>query len=363
MCGGYSHARNRADGCLSPGRLRPGRRSRCLGGTQPRGRPCAPGLSSGLGGPGSDWWCSMTAASRRARCGATRQLIARGCRIVLGPYGSDCVRAVARECAGAVVWNHGGAADDVQRLPGVVSVSAPSSRYLVALGRAVAGLRPGARVAVLTAPGRFARFASEGLEGEASALGLELVGTWAGRMPSSSAARSSGKRSGYAGSPAETTSCSAASRPASPPAPWGQDMAGGDARARAAAPDPPGEPALGPGSVPLATTSALRRTRPRLVAQHRLQLDPADPLAAARTLRTSTFFGAFELDATAFSAATASRSSAVGPASPNSSWPRPRDRLASRRDRRRGRRRRRIAVRRARAWPARTSRRRPRAPP
>src|SRR6266581_4399478 len=30
------------------------------------------------------------------------------CRVVLGPYGSDCVRAVARSAA--VVWNHGAAA-------------------------------------------------------------------------------------------------------------------------------------------------------------------------------------------------------------------------------------------------------------
>src|SRR2546428_14040007 len=53
------------------------------------------------------------------------ELAAGGCRIVLGPYGSDCVRAVARSCAGAVVWNHGAAADDVQRLPGVVSLPSP----------------------------------------------------------------------------------------------------------------------------------------------------------------------------------------------------------------------------------------------
>lgn len=33
-----------------------------------------------------------------------------------------------------------------------------------------------------------------------------------------------------------------------------------------------------------------------LVAAHCLQLDPEDPLAAARRLRTTTFFGVFELD-------------------------------------------------------------------
>ena len=42
---------------------------------------------------------------------------------MLGPYGSDSARAVAAARRGAVVWNHGAAADDVQRLPGVVSVA------------------------------------------------------------------------------------------------------------------------------------------------------------------------------------------------------------------------------------------------
>jgi hypothetical protein len=37
---------------------------------------------------------------------------------------------------------------------------------------------------------------------------------------------------------------------------------------------------------------------------------PDDPLAAARRLRTTTFFGAFELDPAGSSAATASRSCA-----------------------------------------------------
>ncbi|TML45940.1 MAG: hypothetical protein E6G20_11785 [Actinobacteria bacterium] len=99
-------------------------------------------------------------------------LVAGGCRFVLGPYGSDSTRAVARARAGRVVWNHGAAADDVQRLPGVVSVPSPASRYLVALGRAVARLSPGAHVAVEGAPGRFA---CEELQREAAVLGLRLV--------------------------------------------------------------------------------------------------------------------------------------------------------------------------------------------
>jgi hypothetical protein len=98
--------------------------------------------------------------SRPARAARLHvELIERGCRFVLGPYGSDSARAVAAVRPGAAVWNHGAAADDVQRLPGVVSVPSPASRYLVALGRAVAALRPAATIALVNATGRFAGFA------------------------------------------------------------------------------------------------------------------------------------------------------------------------------------------------------------
>jgi ABC-type branched-subunit amino acid transport system substrate-binding protein len=53
--------------------------------------------------------------------------LAAGCRFVVGPYGGDSMRAVAKACSGSVVWNQGAAADDVQRLPGVVSVASPAS--------------------------------------------------------------------------------------------------------------------------------------------------------------------------------------------------------------------------------------------
>jgi hypothetical protein len=86
------------------------------------------------------------------------QLVELGCNPVLGPYGSDTTRAVALARAGRIVWNHGAAADDVQRLPGVVSVPTPASRYLVALARAAVGFGA-TRIAVLTAPGLFARLA------------------------------------------------------------------------------------------------------------------------------------------------------------------------------------------------------------
>src|SRR5204863_9289647 len=111
--------------------------------------------------------------ARAARLHAA--LVERGCRFVLGPYGSDSARAVAAARPGAVIWNHGAAADDVQRLPSVFSVPSPASRYLVALGHAVAALRPGATIALVTATGRFAGFARDGLERAGPALGLGIL--------------------------------------------------------------------------------------------------------------------------------------------------------------------------------------------
>ncbi len=111
------------------------------------------------------------------------RLVERGCHFVLGPYGSDSARAVAAARPSAVVWNHGAAADDVQRLPGVVSVVSPASRYLVALGRAVAALRPAATIALVTATGRFARFARKGLERAGPALGLSILARFSFRDP------------------------------------------------------------------------------------------------------------------------------------------------------------------------------------
>jgi ABC-type branched-subunit amino acid transport system substrate-binding protein len=96
--------------------------------------------------------------------------------IVLGPYGSDSVREVATSLPGTPIWNHGAAADDVQRLPNVISLPSPSSRYLVTLARALAWLRPGASVAVVTAPGRFADYAWQGLLAEALTIDVTIAG-------------------------------------------------------------------------------------------------------------------------------------------------------------------------------------------
>ena len=225
------------------------------------------------------------------------ELVARGYRFVLGPYGSDCTRKVAQARAGSVVWNHGAAADDVQRLPGVVSVATPASRYLVALGRAVADLRPGAAVAVITAPGRFARFAREGLEREAGSVGIELVrdlkeadavllcGPLQWECERLRGLIGAGKLLGglAPGLAAFNELLGADLEGVLAPVQWHPELR------RAAE--------LGPPSVPLDDYIAAQAYAAALIADHCYELNRSDPFAVARTLRTTTCFGAFELDA------------------------------------------------------------------
>jgi ABC-type branched-subunit amino acid transport system substrate-binding protein len=203
----------------------------------------------------------------------------RGCKFVLGPYGSDTTRALARARGGKVVWNHGGAADDVQRMPGVVSVPTPASRYLVAVARVASGL--GAeRIAVRTAPGRFARLAREGLEQEVETVPDEqadcvlLCGPIEWEAEQFRDLRSRGVLFGGVS-------------PGLPQAPW-----------------PDGtlapvqwHPDLG-GPDGVDDYIAAQAYAVALIAERCLELDPADPAGAARRLSTSTFFGAFELDET-----------------------------------------------------------------
>jgi hypothetical protein len=215
------------------------------------------------------------------------QLVEQGCNPVLGPYGSDTTRAVARARAGRIVWNQGAASDDVQQLPGVVSVATPASRYLVALAQAAVALGA-ARLAVLTAPGAFASLARKGLEREAPALGVELVGDAAG------------------------ADCALLCGPVE----WEAErfreldrrglLVGGISPGLPHAPPawPDGtlapvqwHPELG-GPSGLEDYVAAQAYAVALIAGRCLSLDPADPLSAARSLAIDTFFGRFELDET-----------------------------------------------------------------
>jgi ABC-type branched-subunit amino acid transport system substrate-binding protein len=256
--------------------------------------------------------------ARAARLHA--ELVERGCRFVLGPYGSDSARAVAAVRPGAVVWNHGAAADDVQRLPGVVSVPSPASRYLVALGRAVAGLRPAATIALVTATGRFAGFAREGLERAAPALGVRILACFSFRDPPARVAAAGADAilvCGPVGAEVGLFRALARLVPStlrggvSPGLAAFPALLGGDPEGLLAPvqwhPEAGTSPELGPSSEELvadARASALggldyvaaQAYAVALIAGRCLELGPHDRLGAARRLRTTTFFGAFELD-------------------------------------------------------------------
>lgn len=249
-----------------------------------------------------------------------RELSAQRGDIVLGPYGSDCVRAVAAATPEALIWNHGAAADDVQRRSNVVSLPSPASRYLVALGRLVAQLHPGAAVAVVAARGRFADQAWMGFQAEAGAIGLEVVGRFT-FSEASAGLQPGGVDAVLAVGPvAEEVTLFrqlAAHRSrlllggVSPGLAAFADALGGDPEGLLAPvqwhPSLGRSPALGPGSAQVLDDARRMRTTgldyvaaqayaAALVASHCQQRCPGDPASAARQLRTSTFFGAFELD-------------------------------------------------------------------
>jgi ABC-type branched-subunit amino acid transport system substrate-binding protein len=246
-------------------------------------------------------------------------LLAR-CELVVGPYGSDSVRAVASGGFPPPLWNHGGAADDVQRLAGVVSVPSPASRYLVALGQAVARLRPGCAVAVATARGEFARLAREGLEQHVEALGLTWGGGFALNDPPELMLASKPEAVLVCGPVEEELPVLRALRGQAPvlggvspglrefPALLGEDPDGMVAPAQWH-PDVPASPELGPATAEVLEEARAAGCPPldyvaaqalacALVAARCRELMPDDPLRAARSLRTSTFFGDFALDET-----------------------------------------------------------------
>ncbi len=242
------------------------------------------------------------------------------CRFVIGPYGSDATRAVAHAADGAVVWNHGAAADDVQRLKGVVSLPSPASRYLVALGRGVATIRPGARIALVAARGRFAQQAVEGLAAESGQLDLAIAARFTlADTPHAIAAVA----------PDAVLACGPLHREAallgqladvlpeailggvSPgvadfgevlgrdiddvlaPVQWHQDVVQDISLGPT-----PAQIAADAGSRTLAAFDyvAAQAYAAGVLAEFCTEAAPADPLALAASLRTATFFGRFGLD-------------------------------------------------------------------
>jgi ABC-type branched-subunit amino acid transport system substrate-binding protein len=104
--------------------------------------------------------------------------LAASCDVVLGPYSSTLTR-VALEAigdSGALLWNHGGAADDVQRSGAgrMVSILTPSRRYCEPLMRHLSELTDVERLLILHGGGGFARQVATGAESLARARGMQV---------------------------------------------------------------------------------------------------------------------------------------------------------------------------------------------
>jgi hypothetical protein len=175
-------------------------------------------------------------------------------------------------------------------------VPSPASRYLVALAQTVSRLHPNAAACLLTAPGRFAAWARNGLIIATPRLGLHLVDDPAaadvlllcGPLAWEIAQI---KRLHRAGLLLGGVSPGLANFPqllgANPdgllaPVQWH--------------PEVPTRPQLGPASIQLPGYLAAQAYAAALIANHCHHLAPDEPLTAAKQLQTVTFFGGFKLD-------------------------------------------------------------------
>jgi ABC-type branched-subunit amino acid transport system substrate-binding protein len=104
--------------------------------------------------------------------------LASSCDVLLGPYSGTLMRAAAAALSdsGILLWNHGGAADDVQRRPGagIVSVLTPASRYSQPLLRHLSGLANVERLLIVHGRGGFAQQVSAGAGSAARREGMQV---------------------------------------------------------------------------------------------------------------------------------------------------------------------------------------------
>jgi ABC-type branched-subunit amino acid transport system substrate-binding protein len=103
--------------------------------------------------------------------------LAGSCDVLLGPYSGTLMRAAAdaRPDTRTLIWNHGGAADDVQRRPGarIVSVLTPAGRYSTPFLHHLSTLTGIERLLIVHGRGGFARQVAAGAESLAREQGIE----------------------------------------------------------------------------------------------------------------------------------------------------------------------------------------------
>lgn len=122
--------------------------------------------------------CSLPPKTREI----TRQLLLEDrVDLLFGPYASSLSLASAEvvDSHGGLMWNQGGASDEIheKKYSRVVSILSPASTYLLGLPHLVKELRPEApRLALAHASsGVFSKMVSDGMEREAFRLGFETV--------------------------------------------------------------------------------------------------------------------------------------------------------------------------------------------
>jgi ABC-type branched-subunit amino acid transport system substrate-binding protein len=138
-----------------------------------QGNDAAEGVRLWAEGTAVDLTIDDDHSSKDAAVQAYARWLQEGVDLLLGPYSSGLVRAVAPVVcdAGRLLFNHGGSADDLAR-PGVVSLLAPASSYFRgAVDKTVA--RQADRVVVVRGKGPFARAVAEGAAAHARDRGLE----------------------------------------------------------------------------------------------------------------------------------------------------------------------------------------------
>ncbi len=105
--------------------------------------------------------------------------VAARCDLLLGPYSTVLTRAATSVAAdiSRLVWNHGGAGDDVQAgHPGhVVSVLTPASQYAAPFVRHIAGELDAAPLWIVAGRGSFGHQVAAGAAAPAHAVGIDIV--------------------------------------------------------------------------------------------------------------------------------------------------------------------------------------------
>jgi ABC-type branched-subunit amino acid transport system substrate-binding protein len=153
-----------------------------------QGRDAAEGLALWADDTGVALTVVDDGGSRAAAIRAYTGWLDAGVELLLGPYSSGLVRAVAPLVCGAgrLLWNHGGSADDLAR-PGLASLPAPASTYFHGAVDEAAARRAG-RLLVARGAGPFARTVAAGAVARAAAHGLDARTVAAGSLAAEDAA-------------------------------------------------------------------------------------------------------------------------------------------------------------------------------